>query len=59
MNVLNTNKAGLNTIGLNMMGVVTIRKGASEPSDVPTGYDLFMAADGDFSAADGEFYVKS
>ena len=60
-------KIEMNTIRLNVrsLGVVGERKGKGGSggggggSDTPAGYDLFEAADGDFLAADGEFYVIS
>ena len=61
MNTVLMNTVTLNQISLNLVGTKT-RKGNSGGeggTDVPVGYDLFMAADGDFLAADGELYVKS
>ena len=69
MDRISLNIIHLNSVPLNLVG--TMRSGGSgggggdtpvEPDvptpDVPDGYGLFMALDGVFSAADGEFYVK-
>ena len=54
----------LNMVALNstMLNAVIAKKKKTAPeageSDVPSGYEEFMAADGPFSAKDGEFYVK-
>lgn len=60
MNTIHFNRIGLNTVSLNNVGG-GMRKSAQGGStdDVPAGYDIFMASDGDFLAADGELYVKS
>lgn len=50
----------LNVCSLN--GIGEKRKGSVSPvpptPDIPTGYGIFVAVDGEFSAADGAFYVK-
>ena len=50
----------LNVCSLN--GIGEKRKGSVSPvpptPDIPTGYGTFVAVDGEFSAADGAFYVK-
>lgn len=45
---------------LNLVGDVAVRGGGGNTPEgnVPDGYELFLVADGIFSAADGEFYVK-
>lgn len=68
MNKVLLNVIHLNSVPLNLVG--TMRSGGSggggggdvpdvpiEP-DIPEGYETFVAFDGPFLAADGEFYVK-
>jgi hypothetical protein len=60
MNKVLLNVVSLNHVALNLVG--NTRRGASGGggggSDIPEGYEAFLALDGAFSAADGEFYVK-
>lgn len=60
MNKVGLNMARLNVCSLN--GIGEKRKGSVSPvpptPDIPTGYGTFVAVDGEFSAADGAFYVK-
>lgn len=64
MNNVLLNVIRLNQVPLNHVGDVAVSGGSSgggggaPEGDVPDGYELFLVADGIFSAADGEFYVK-
>lgn len=64
MNNVLLNVIRLNQVPLNHVGDVAVINGSSggggntPEGDVPDGYELFYVADGIFSAADGEFYVK-
>ena len=63
MNIVKLNTVSLNSISLNAIGQMVTRGegggGGGEPvPDTPAGYELFLAMDGVFSAADGDFYVK-
>ena len=59
MNVISLNGVSLNLVGNPKVGGRTGGGGGGEPTpDIPEGYGLFMAMDGVFSAADGDFYVK-
>ena len=53
----------LNNISLNAIGQMVTRGkggGGDEPvPDIPTGYELFLAYDGEFLTANGELYVLS
>lgn len=54
------NEASLVVITTSEGEVITgVIPGGDVPSgDIPEGYEAFMAADGEFLAADGAFYVK-
>jgi hypothetical protein len=60
MNNVLLNVIRLNQVPLNHVGDVAVRGGGGNTPEgnVPDGYELFLVADGIFSAADGEFYVK-
>lgn len=64
MNKVFLNVIRLNSENLNLVGSMRIGHhgsgGGDTPvvPDAPEGYAVFMAADGAFLAADGEFYVK-
>ena len=56
MNNVPLNIVILNTISLNRVGEMA--RGKSSGPKPPEGYQTFAVADGNFLAADGEFYVK-
>ena len=60
MNKVFLNVIRLNSVPLNLVGNARRGTGGSGGggSDIPEGYEAFLAMDGAFSAADGEFYVK-
>lgn len=55
LNVVSLNRAALNLVGNARRGTGGSGGGGS---DIPEGYEAFLAMDGVFSAADGEIYVK-
>ena len=56
MNRISLNVVHLNSVPLNLVGQMRI--GGSGGEKAPEGYEMFVTADGDFLASDGEFYVK-
>ena len=59
MNTIYLNVISLNRVPLNMVGTTKVGgHSGGGGSNVPEGYEVFLAKDGDFLGSDGEFYVK-
>ena len=58
MDRISLNIIHLNSVPLNLVGTMRIGGSGGGGEKAPEGYEMFVTADGNFLASDGEFYVK-